>query len=465
MSYSITINSVDRTSCILTNTIKITDETNDKPSSMSCSFFDHDNLGDIELDQEIIVTKDAVRLFAGSILSTELKRLGAGEMIFKIDCVDYTRILDRNLVVEGYEGMTDKEIIEDIVANYCQGSGITTTNVIEGVTINKIIFNYLQPSQCFRKICELTGRSWYLDYNKDIHYFQMETTSAPFDIDSASATYSEMSLTKDNSDIRNRVYIRGGTYFSDFTTISQVADGEQTVFWLPNKPHEFTMKENTVAQTVGIKNIDDPLDFDYLMNFQEKYVERADGVAPTAGTVMEYTYKYDIPVLVAVENPDSIEEIGQFEHAIFDNSILNLNDARARAQAELADYADTIVDGTFETLTDGFRAGQFMNINLSDYSVNANYLVQKVVARALGNGSYNYTVYIASTKKLGIITFLIKLLENDKNFLNIDPNEVVDELFSPDSQGIIISDSMISDSLIEPPFQWGSCKWGLAQWS
>lgn len=465
MAYSITIAGADRTDSIINRSISISDEARDKPSILKCRFFDLSESGDPSLDDEIIITKDGTRLFAGKIVQATYGRLGAGEVIIDITATDYTRDLDRNLVVEGYEGMTDKEIIEDIVANYCQGTGITATNVVEGVTINKITFNYLQPSQCFRKICDLTGRSWFIDYEKDIHYFPPTQTAAPFNIDTDTSTYKNLKISKDNSNVKNRVYVRGSTYLSDYTTTSQVADGEQTVFILPSKPHDFSITEGGVSKTVGIKNIDSPDSYDYLLNFQEKYVEKANGTPPAADTVMEFTYKYDVPILVAVEDSDSIDEIGQYEFAIFDTTIKSQEDARSRAQAELSDYADTIVDGSFITYEDGFRAGQYININLPDYGINEDYLVQKVMMKSLGAGEYYYTVSIANTKKLGVILFLIKLLENDKNTLDIDPNEVVDELFTPDSQGILISDSITSDSLIEPPFKWGYSKWGLAEWS
>lgn len=465
MSYTITINAVDKTDCIINRSITINDEANDKASSLKCSFFDKTGAGDPGLDDEIIITKDGVKLFAGKIIEAEYERLGSGEVILSLAAIDYTRDLDRNLVVEAYEGQTDKQIIEDIIARYCQGTGITATNVIEGVTINKITFNYIQPSQCFRKLCELTGRSWYLDYDKDVHYFPLTTNVAPFDIDSTTSNYSGLKIRKDNSDVRNRVYVRGSTYLSDSTTISQVADGEQTIFILPNKPHDFTLKEGGVTKTVGIKNIDDPASYDYLLNYQEKYVEKANGTPPAASTVMEFTYKYDIPILVAVEDKDSIEDIGQFEYAIFDTNIQNQDDARARALAELTDYADSIVDGSFVTYTDGFRAGQYININLSDFNVNEDYLIQKVIAKSIGGGQFRYTVSVANTKKLGIILFLIKMLENDKNNLNLDPNEVVDELFTPSSQGILIGDSITANTLTTPPYKWDSFKWGLAEWS
>jgi len=111
MAYSITIAGADRTDSIINRSISISDEARDKPSTLKCRFFDLSESGDPSLDDEIIITKDGTRLFAGKIVQATYGRLGAGEVIIDITATDYTRDLDRNLVVEGYEGMTDKEII------------------------------------------------------------------------------------------------------------------------------------------------------------------------------------------------------------------------------------------------------------------------------------------------------------------------------------------------------------------
>ncbi|MBN2262409.1 MAG: hypothetical protein JW735_05815, partial [Prolixibacteraceae bacterium] len=100
---------------------------------------------------------------------------------------------------------------------------------------------------------------------------------------------------------------------------------------------------------------------------------------------------------------------------------------------------------------------------------------QKVIARSLGGGNYYYQVYIASSKTLGIIKFLIGLLETNKNLIELDDDEVVDELFQ-------ITDELLSDSLTDnltidstgPYFTWCTdsldatpitrARWNLFQW-
>jgi len=460
MSYNITVDGTDRTDCFINKSVTIETNAGSEPAQLWARFIDKDGNGEPEADKEIIVIKDGSRLFAGYIINSTLKK--EGEVFYSIQAVDYTRSLDRRLVVENYQNKTDKEIIIDIVSRYCQGEGISTDNVEEDITFSSIVFNYLQPSECFRKICQLTGRSWYLDFDKDLHYFASDNEAAPFNITATENRYSSFTSQKKNTHLKNRVYVRGGTYLSDTTTIKQTADGEQTVFYLPHKPHDITVHEGAVSKTVGVKHIDSFDDYDYLVSFQEKYIE-AD-TAPAVDTVMTFTFKYDIPILVAVEDRASIEEHGVFEYVVIDNKIDNEDEARNRAKAELEDFAETLIDSSFITYTDGFRAGQYLTINLPEYNINEDYLIRRVVARSMGGGEFQYNVELATAENIGIIRFLIQLLESDKNFLEIDPDEVVDELFEPDEQGIGLTESLDSDTLAAPNAKWGNFKWNLEQW-
>ena len=119
-----------------------------------------------------------------------------------------------------------------------------------------------------------------------------------------------------------------------------------------------------------------------------------------------------------------------------------MQSAGDRASAELTDYANSLIEGKFRTYTDAFRSGQYLNINLTDYGINDNYFIQKVVARSLGAGTFYYDIQIASAKTMGIIRFLIELLESNKNLIELDPDEVIDELLE-------VQDSLLSDSLTE----------------
>lgn len=443
-TYNVTIDGVDRTTDILVNTLIISDELNDKQNTCNFTLVDRSGNGFPSNDEEIVITlDDGTILFGGYIVGISLSSVkDDGVVMASVECVDYVRLLDRNLVTKAYTDQTDAEIIEDIITTFCPGFGITTTNVIEGVTIDQINFNYIQPSQALRRIADLTGRNWYIDYSKDIHYFPLTTDPAPFNISSSSSAYFDLNISKDASQIKNRVYVRGGSSLSDSTTHEQKGDGVKRQFLLPDKPHDVSVTVNGVSKTLGIKNIDTS-GFDYYLNFQEKYVEQDSGaVVLGTGDTLAVTYTYDIPVLVAVEDTASIASNGQKEFAIFDNSIKTQQAARDRASAELTDYANNLIEGSFKTYTTGFVSGQYITINLSAYGINADYIITKVVAISFGAGNYVYEISIASAKTMGIIRFLIELLEANKNLVELNDDEVVDNLLS-------LTDSLLSDSITD----------------
>ena len=475
MAYSLTIAGIDRTDDVVASSVVVEDVINDKANTCSFTLFDRGGDGTPATDDEVIITlADDTILFGGYITAVKMTKQGTGAVAIKINCVDYTYILDRNLAHITYEDQTDAAIIGALISRYCSSLGVTTTNVLTGVTVNSIKFNYIQISQAIRKICELTGRNWYIDYSKDVHYFPLTTNAAPFNIDTDANDYSNLQISKDTSQLKNRVYVRGGTKLSDPTTYSTKGDGVARQFPLPDKPHDVTLTVNGGAKTVGIKNIDTS-GYDWYLNFQEKYLEQdAGGSVLGTGDTLVVSYTYDIPVLVAVEDTASIVANGVKEFAIFDKSIDTTQAARDRASAELTDYANDVIEGSFITHTAGFRSGQYININLSEYDINDNYMVQKVVARSFGAGNYYYQVYIASNKTLGIIKFLIELLEANKNLIELDDDEVVDELFQ-------LSDQLLDDSLTDaltidstgPNFTWCTAaetspitraRWKLFQW-
>lgn len=447
-TYRILINGLNRTTDVTNQTPVIEDIINDQNNTCSFRLIDNTSQGMPSNDQEVqFILDDGTILFAGKIISCKIgSKKSTGKVEAQIKCVDYVRDLDRNLVHKTYEDTTDGDIVRDVINRYCAGSGITTNHVVDGAIIDQISFNYIQPSQVFRKLSDITGKNWYIDYEKDIHFFPLTTNVAPFNIDSSNNQYSNLVISKDASQIKNRVYVRGGTKLSDSTEYIEAGDGQKRKFVLPDKPHDITVEVDTgsgyVTKSVGIKNID-LTGFDWYLNFQEKYLEQdAAGTVLANSHKLRVTYKYDIPILIAQENGASIIEHGQHEFAIFDKSISTTDAARERALAELTDYANNVIEGSFQTFTPGFKSGQYIHINSTDHDVDEDYIIQKVIARSLGAGTFVYDVFIASSKTMGIIRFLIELLEANKNLIELDDNEVIDELLSA-------TDSLLSDSLLD----------------
>lgn len=448
--YKITIAGVDRTADIINESITIEDTIDDKQTNCTFTLIDLHSLGVPTTNQEVIITLDSgTKIFGGFTVKRRKYNRQGSLVLYDFTCADYTYLFDEKLVNKSYlGGQNDQAIIQDIVNNFCQGSGITYANVLLGVAIDMIAFNYEQPSKAMRIISDLTGRNWYIDYNKDLHYFPISQNPSPFNITdtntySGGGGYFGLELTDDQSQLKNRVYVRGGTKLSNSSTYTSKGDGTKAKFVLPDKPHSVTITVNGITKTLGIKNVN-VSGFDWYLNYDEKYVEQDSGgaILGTSDT-LQVTYTYDIPILVAVENPSSITTYGTHEFLIVDKSITTTQAARDRASAELTDYANNIVEGFFFTYQDGFRSGQYVNVNSSVLGItNTNYIVQKCVAKSIGGGKFLYQVYLASAKTLGAIRFLIELLQANKNIAQVATNEVLDNL-------VTLSDSLDPNSLLD----------------
>lgn len=180
-----------------------------------------------EVGDDIEIYDDSTKVFGGQIISIdEGVATGAGGLTYDIKCVDHTYEFDSQLVAKAYEGNTVKEIIDDIVTTFTDGS-FTTTNVVSEYEIDKIVFNQLEPSKCLKRLAKALNYYWYIDEDKDIHFFPILSESAPFDLedDNGNMIYKSLKRMIDGSQIANYCVVRGGLYdedttYSDYLTVS-----------------------------------------------------------------------------------------------------------------------------------------------------------------------------------------------------------------------------------------------------
>ncbi|GAH50461.1 unnamed protein product, partial [marine sediment metagenome] len=84
----------------------------------------------------------------------------------------------------------------------------TTNNVEDGPIIPDISFDNVQVSEAITKIAEICGYEWYIDYDKDVHFFDKNTYPAPFQLDDDQEYYKDLIINTDISQLRNRVYVK-----------------------------------------------------------------------------------------------------------------------------------------------------------------------------------------------------------------------------------------------------------------
>lgn len=478
--YSIKVNGIDRKAEVKKGTLSIDDKLDEQVNTCNMTLYDLDGNGRPLTDQPVEIVVNSRAVFSGWIVNPESDRVGGEFSEYPISCVDHTRLLDRRLVSATYLDIWDDDLIRLLVDEYAPDDGIGTYHVARGVKIAQISFNYIPMSQAIKQIAALTQRSWYIDYLRDIHYFPLTQSQAPFDVLEQGQEYKRLNISEDSTQVRNRVFVRGGTELTTEPTVEAVkADGVQRQFLLAEKPHDITVTLNGDPQTIGIKNIDSPADFDFMLNYQEKYIECGSSTTtPAAGDELEVSYNYDVPILISVEDGVSIAAnaaktggSGVFEHVIIDNQIASTQQARDRATAELTSYSRDLVEASYITEETGLRSGQYQHFNVPSQDRDDDYIVQSVTARSIGGGNFVYTARLASARSVGIIRFLIDLLQLNRTVGTIDPNEKVDQLFSLTDQLDSITDSLTIDSG-PTTFKWSNdagttpdkLQWNLGQW-
>ena len=172
---------------------------------------------------EIEITDVATKIFGGVVIRV-LRRMEGKEIVNEIECLDYARLADQELVAEVYQNETVNDIIADINSKYL--SGFTVVNVDCSEVIDYIAFNYEPFSTCLKRLAEWVGYDWYVDYDKDIHFFERTKNPAPFDLTDTNGNYifNSLVIKEDTSQLKNRIYVRGGDYEEGIPIIVAVQD-------------------------------------------------------------------------------------------------------------------------------------------------------------------------------------------------------------------------------------------------
>lgn len=289
-------------------------------------------------------------------------------------------------------------------------------------------FNYEQATSAIKQIAEMMGNDWYIDADKDLHFFAPSTEQAPFALTDTSANFNWNSLefNTDSALIKNTIIVRGGEYQGNSDNFDKIADGTQLNFVSPYKIKNISVTVGGSGKTVGVDNLNDPASYDCLYNFQEKTLKFKSATLPSAGQVVRMTGNPMIPVIVKRGDPTSIAANGIYEFLIIDKSINTQQAARDRASAELFAYRNSLVEGKFTTDTTGLRAGQTLGVTITARGINETYVIQSIYFRTKSPTEFVYDVKLVSTRSFGVIEYLLGLLRDQKKTIVISDSEVID---------------------------------------
>lgn len=450
---TVNINSTDRTSLIIWNSLSVDQNLTSLVDNASFSIRKMDGNFTPDINDEVEIFDGSDKIFGGKIINIqESVESGGGGLLFSIQCVDYSYDLDGVLVAETYESMTIEDIIDSIITDYAP-AGFTTTNVECTFEISKVVFNQVPITTCLKRLADLVKYEWYIDPDKDIHFFAKESLNAPFDLtdDSGNYVYKSLLRTIDGTQVANQVKVRGGlaTETNLYTDVITVSGNESLSVKLPFKFANLAVRLDTgggyVAQTVGamfLNTFDEG--YDVLYSYQDDSIQWE--TALSDGDLVEFSGYKKYPVMAIATDDVSVAEYGLREKLIKDTSIEDQTLARKRAIAELEVYKDEISDAKFRTYTSGLRAGMIIGLTSTLRDTDTVFLIKKLTMKPVDPNTFIYNADVVTTKKYDLVELLQKLMEVEDD--KIDPNEVA-EVIKTDIVTVSISELIEAIAAIE----------------
>lgn len=418
MSLQVKVNTIDRTSLIEQEGFSVEQVLTSQADTTKLKYRKYGSRSFVPaINDAVDVYDGSTHIFSGTIIRIDEETIAnpAG-LEYSVECVDLSYSLDNMLVAKTYSAMTIKDIILDIIANYAPT--FTTVNVQSNFTVGAVVFNQIPVSECLKRLADIVRYEWFVDADKDLHFFPKYTTLAPINLTDVSGNYVVDTLKRriDGTQIANVVKIRGGLYdAASFTDVITVKGSGQQAFKLPYQFANLVVELDTGAgyasQTLGIDFIDDFTTKDVLYNYNERTIKWGSALAD--GNKIRFTGNPKVRVLAVATDDPSIALYGRKEKLIKDESIAEIDTARRRAAAELEAYKEKASEVTFKTYTPGLTVGQVINLNSSQRTVNDNFLISRVKFGPYKPDAFAYTVSLTSQRKYDLIDVLQSLIKPD----------------------------------------------------
>ena len=431
----ITKNGADITAQVAPSSLTVKQELTNAPDTAQFSIILSAGRAAPVFNDDIVIYDGAVKIFAGKVANVQEGMVSGVLGAVDVQCVDHTFQFDRILAAKTYTSQTISAIIADLVASYAPS--FTANNAVSSFVVAKIVFNQIPLSQCLRRLADIVRYDWYIDEDKDVHFFDKFANSAPYGLTDTAGNhvFTTLKRTEDGSQLVNRVRVRGGLYDGTLYTDIITASGTPMSFNLPYQFANLVIEVSTggayAQQQVGVDFIDvfnggagTPISV--LYNYQAQSFRFGTPVA--ANTKVRFSGNPKIPVLAIAQDGASVALYGAIEKIIRDDSIASNTVARKRAAAELLAFSEIVLDATFTTYQSGLRTGMILRVSSAARGFDDDLIIKTIAFKPRTNTAYEYQVNCISTYRYDFLDLLRKIVTPNSRLT--DEAEVSEQIFA-----------------------------------
>jgi hypothetical protein len=215
MALTITVGGNDITTYVDCRSIVIEEVGTELVATCSFNVRDHTGTVSIATKDAVTITDDGTTLFAGEVAEVMMGQEGVAKT-WSVRCQDNNILLDERVVAsESYSaGQADSAIINDLFTKHRSDINSTTYVATIDASMEAVAFEALTLRECMDDICRRTGGRYYVDYDKNLHYFTTENNPAGFSLStspdySTSFPFGGFKKVESVTRLANKIYVLG----------------------------------------------------------------------------------------------------------------------------------------------------------------------------------------------------------------------------------------------------------------
>lgn len=290
-------------------------------------------------------TAATVNLWAGYITRQQIEPFnyrGGSARLVTLDCQSAAvKLLTTEPITEQFGGgnlfssiVDDIEVATSLVQNYATALYNAAKIGTVATRVDYIAFNNESLRSALNKLRERTGATFGVDAVPEFYYrqpsegaygaaynYKLTDVEASWDTTNLPMTVKPV-LDRDATSLRNSVRVIGGQTLSDVQSEDFTGDGLTTTFTVTYRPDVvISVLVDEVEKTVGVYFVDDPADFDVLVEFDKRTFHFNTEPANEADVII--SYRYYTSVDVTVQDATSIAAIGTIWAPIIEDASIS----------------------------------------------------------------------------------------------------------------------------------------------